>query len=299
MNYLENYKKLISSRFLLKEERLKLTSRNDHYYELHHILPRSLGGTDSANNLIWLTYREHFIAHMMLYKIYGGPMLKALCIMMNCKRYKDCKFSSRFYERIKKEYIESVSKPVICLETLEVFPSRTAAAVSVGKSKKCGQDINNAIKLGNDREAGGYHWADYIEGVDYTKNNIWYGRPKDDVYLLIRLEDGKKYHSWEDASKDIGLSNGSIAASIRSGGYGGGYHWEHYKENIDYTKNKWYGKERNLKGCKRRLFCKEDNIILENIPEVEKYTGISKYKIYRKFKKSDQIVLKGKHWKKI
>lgn len=39
-------------------------------YEQHHILPKSLGGLDHPSNLIYLTIREHYIAHLLLYKIY-------------------------------------------------------------------------------------------------------------------------------------------------------------------------------------------------------------------------------------
>lgn len=38
------------------------------YSERHHIIPRCLGGTDDEDNLINLTAREHFIAHMLLAK---------------------------------------------------------------------------------------------------------------------------------------------------------------------------------------------------------------------------------------
>jgi hypothetical protein len=31
--------------------------------ELHHIVPRSIGGSDTKDNLIYLTFREHFLAH--------------------------------------------------------------------------------------------------------------------------------------------------------------------------------------------------------------------------------------------
>ena len=36
------------------------------YTEKHHIIPRSLGGDDSADNLVVLTAREHFICHRLL-----------------------------------------------------------------------------------------------------------------------------------------------------------------------------------------------------------------------------------------
>ena len=40
------------------------------YYEVHHILPRSLGGNDDKNNLVKLSAREHFICHLLLVKMY-------------------------------------------------------------------------------------------------------------------------------------------------------------------------------------------------------------------------------------
>lgn len=38
--------------------------------EVHHILPKCLGGDNSVTNLVCLTYREHYVAHMLLTKIY-------------------------------------------------------------------------------------------------------------------------------------------------------------------------------------------------------------------------------------
>jgi hypothetical protein len=42
------------------------------FYEVHHITPRSLGGTDSQENLVKLTPREHFHAHLLLARITTG-----------------------------------------------------------------------------------------------------------------------------------------------------------------------------------------------------------------------------------
>lgn len=36
-------------------------------YEKHHIIPRSLGGDNIITNIVRLTTREHYIAHLMLY----------------------------------------------------------------------------------------------------------------------------------------------------------------------------------------------------------------------------------------
>jgi hypothetical protein len=40
------------------------------YSEKHHIIPRCLGGLDVKENLVRLTYREHFVCHKLLCKMY-------------------------------------------------------------------------------------------------------------------------------------------------------------------------------------------------------------------------------------
>ena len=59
------YSELISSR------RSRILS-DSVYTEKHHILPRSLGGNDSPDNIIKLLPREHFIAHLLLARIHAG-----------------------------------------------------------------------------------------------------------------------------------------------------------------------------------------------------------------------------------
>jgi hypothetical protein len=54
----------------------------DIYYEKHHIIPRSLGGTDHGDNLVLLTAKEHYLCHRLLVKMVRGRnrylMLSAL-----------------------------------------------------------------------------------------------------------------------------------------------------------------------------------------------------------------------------
>jgi hypothetical protein len=89
----------------------------DGYTESHHIIPRSLGGSDESENLVDLTAREHFICHWLLTKMYTGvarmKMINAMYIMRaegpNQKRY-ETKITSRIYENLRSEYSEYISK---------------------------------------------------------------------------------------------------------------------------------------------------------------------------------------------
>ena len=40
------------------------------YKEIHHIIPRCVGGTNDKDNLVTLTAREHFICHWLLVRMY-------------------------------------------------------------------------------------------------------------------------------------------------------------------------------------------------------------------------------------
>lgn len=77
------------------------------YSELHHIIPRSLGGLDSDHNLVRLTAREHFICHFLLTKFTTGQhyqkMVYACQGMRRSRNYQDRYINSRLYEIIKRE----------------------------------------------------------------------------------------------------------------------------------------------------------------------------------------------------
>lgn len=45
---------------------------HDGYFEKHHILPKSLGGSNDPDNLVKLTPKEHFVCHMLLPKMTEG-----------------------------------------------------------------------------------------------------------------------------------------------------------------------------------------------------------------------------------
>jgi hypothetical protein len=53
------------------EDRLR---RSPKPFEKHHILPRSLGGSDAPSNIIKLSPEDHFFAHLLLAKAHGGML---------------------------------------------------------------------------------------------------------------------------------------------------------------------------------------------------------------------------------
>ena len=75
MDYSRHYQHLIAKHgYVTKPD-------DDNYYERHHIIPKSLGGSNKEDNLTYLTGKAHYVAHYLLYKIHGtGPMAYAFAM---------------------------------------------------------------------------------------------------------------------------------------------------------------------------------------------------------------------------
>lgn len=74
--------------------------------EKHHIVPKSEGGTNEEANLINLTAREHYVAHLLLAKIYDDRKMWAAVNCMTSKHFgnRDFRFSSHLYEIARKHF---------------------------------------------------------------------------------------------------------------------------------------------------------------------------------------------------
>lgn len=72
MNYTKIYEDLIN-----RSKTRQLTE----YCEKHHIIPRSMGGPNTKDNIAKLTGREHFLAHLLLAKIYPKNIGMAIAIL--------------------------------------------------------------------------------------------------------------------------------------------------------------------------------------------------------------------------
>ena len=97
-------------------ERAKSENRQkggDVYYERHHIIPSSFGGSNKKENLVLLTAREHFIVHKLLCEIYpdnkyalkGYYLMAAGHTMGN--RLGEYRVGAREYERLRKAFSDA------------------------------------------------------------------------------------------------------------------------------------------------------------------------------------------------
>jgi len=109
--YLRLYDKFIKTR--------STRQLTDNIIEIHHIIPKCKGGSDDDSNLIALTSRERFLAHLLLYKSdkQNIGLKKALQAMFKGDKRQQANrnFNSRFYTLMR----ESVFVKIPSKEDLE------------------------------------------------------------------------------------------------------------------------------------------------------------------------------------
>lgn len=88
------------------------------YTEKHHIIPKSLGGNNTKDNLVTLSSREHYVCHLLLTKMVNGEnkrkMTFALHSMLrSSKIQKRYKLNSRQYEIVRIHFSNVMSEYMI------------------------------------------------------------------------------------------------------------------------------------------------------------------------------------------
>lgn len=128
------------SRYLKIVEFAKINQKSVGHTEKHHILPRSMGGNDSQDNLIFLTARQHFICHWLLWKAYRNqPMAHSFWLMQHRDKY--YKVNSKTYSELKK------------FQSLRMKENNPQLREDVRKKNSEARKKNNPMKSEDSRKA--------------------------------------------------------------------------------------------------------------------------------------------------
>ncbi len=171
----------------------------DCYTEKHHIIPRCMGGDDSVENLVILTARAHYIAHLLLTKctssVYKQKMSYALWNMVN--RDNGERTSSTNYSNVRTKHAKMLSEnnsgsgnPMfgkqVSIETRQKISSKTKGGK---RSIETRERISNANKGSNNPMFGIKKSEEFIlaSSMRMSENNPM---KKEDV--VNKIKDTKK-----------------------------------------------------------------------------------------------------------
>lgn len=143
MNYAEVYNNIINR---ARNRRL------EGYVELHHIIPRCLGGTDDTVNLVPLTAKEHFVCHQLLVKIHPDNRKLVFAVSAMSRLQKSKRPNCREYKwlRDKLSRVKTTGAHILCMCGKEVWKTpHMIKGGNTGKycSKECAYKFRPPVKI--------------------------------------------------------------------------------------------------------------------------------------------------------
>lgn len=147
------------------------------YTEKHHIVPKSLGGTDNLSNLVKLTAREHFICHLLLTKCtigYDNRLMNfALGKFIQNSPLQQRTFNSWEYNKIRESISTARTGTTHSDDTKKKMSERATGRVPWNKGKTVGPCTDSRKKMLSD---------------------LWKGKPKSDEHAK-NISKGKIGHT--------------------------------------------------------------------------------------------------------
>jgi hypothetical protein len=165
---------------------------NTIYQEKHHIIPKSFGGNDLPSNLVSLTLREHYIAHLLLSKMYVGEAKRKMTYALWRMLLQEKTRGSRIFEIYRQNYIEiALNKQVITDEFCQKVSDSTKGIKKTITQKVL--DKNKRLKI-------------EMSGI----GNPMYGKKQtDNAKLLISKRLTKYYENPKNRKKQALTRTGS------------------------------------------------------------------------------------------
>lgn len=180
MNYVKIYDRLV--------EKAKLRTLTG-YVEKHHIIPKCLKGSDDPENIVSLTAKEHFLAHLLLCEIYPENNKLFFAAYAMCQQDKTgsrYRPSSRTYERLKKEFSNRKKRRI------------TFNCSTYGKPNE--RILSHIRPLENYCNRECYILASKV-GKAISKGNIHIY--KDNERKFIKIEELAKYPGWSQGRQQL------------------------------------------------------------------------------------------------
>lgn len=204
MNYKNLYSTIVEKASLRGLNKTKL----DGYFEAHHIAPRCMGGSDDSYNLVLLTAREHYIAHLLLAKIYPESSGLHLAVILMTGRSKNLGYN-------KNSKLYAASK----VKLAALYSGDNAPSFKDFTGQRFGRLTTIGLAGWRQRSRDGCHESRWLcecdcgEYIEVAGKNLQQGNTQScgclvkDSYPRVKSEDWKASRE-RDKAKDVGFKSG-------------------------------------------------------------------------------------------
>jgi hypothetical protein len=191
MNYKYHYDELIRN-YGKKEKPIGV------YTEGHHVVPKFMGGSDENDNIVYLTAKEHYIAHFLLWKIYRNTEMTYAFRLMNANRGI---LGSSTFERLRKEYSTKSSELLAGRKNTDEQMRKQNDAIKSYYRRICAK--------GKPRLKG--VWTDASRAAQSERMK------KEHHLAKVVIVDGQEFHSLRAAARHFEVSHRTVKRWFSSG----------------------------------------------------------------------------------
>jgi len=202
---------------------------NDSYFEKHHIIPRSLGGDNSSDNIIKLTAKEHYLAHRFLVRFttdnYHYKMLYALDSMGMKSRNTENRWRmpARIYEQNRKRLSEIGHSEETKQKIGKANTGKTNKYRGIPRTEETRNKISKSSKGKHFRSRSD---EEKVAVSNFLKNSVWINKDGTNARILKTnlksyLKDGWKrgrinYKKTKKQSPMSDITKEALRASTKS-----------------------------------------------------------------------------------
>lgn len=255
---------------IIENARLRVLPK-DQYKETHHIIPRSMGGDDSSDNLVDLTAKEHFICHKLLVRMTQGESKGKMAfavVLMSGKR------GSRIYSSTKKLLAERMSE----LHTGKIPITDGVVDKTIFKGESLPEGFYQGFSPATIKKHG-----DGNKGKKWITDGIVSYQVKDNILPEGFHWGQAEYHKKKNSEALSGEGNPMYG---KSGELHPAYGYKHSEEMIKHlslskqgNKNPMYGKlPHNAKSIE------VNGVLYKSVSEARQRTGMSRRTIEKLYK---------------
>jgi hypothetical protein len=161
--------------------------------EVHHIVPRSMGGSNAKDNLVRLSTRVHFVAHWMLWKAYKNPKMANAFWTMSCCNGE--RINSKTYSIVRAVAAEEIAKAKTGTTTSD---KQKAAVKKAMTGKVFSEETRKKISLAKKWKT---HSAEHVAKLTALK--IGRKASTETRMKMSLAKKGKKPNNWLGHKKPI------------------------------------------------------------------------------------------------
>jgi len=199
---------VVSNKYLTWYLLLCSRNRDTGYVEKHHIVPSSFGGGNHKKNIVCLSAREHYVAHVMLIRCSLGifrrkAALAAHYMLTECAKHQRAYISkSRNYEFIRREFALAQANRTVTQSTRDkIGAAHRGKTLSAEAKKKMG------LSLRHEHTFYMMHEQDYKSEKDFYRfctehkigrSQVQAGLKNSDIHVVLAGKHKGTCFSWND-----------------------------------------------------------------------------------------------------